>query len=106
VTEVSLRIRALLSAQRALIGMIPPDLRGAAVSWTEGHVRGRFMFDALTADAAELVREIETEVMADFEDDVEVRFDAVDAAAPRAMWLADGEEWVFLRQAPELRSSS
>lgn len=73
---------------------------GLTVAWDEGGIRGICYYDRpLDDELIESCSEIETEVMADFVPDVEVRFE------PR--WVKTDkdaavlQEWIFLRKDPE-----
>lgn len=93
-----MRIRVLLSMQRALWDMVTPDLRGVAVSWGSDWVRARFIYESDRSENEELVREIETEVLADFDEQLTTQFESVSAPAPQPRLLRDGEAWVYLRR--------
>jgi hypothetical protein len=64
--EKNFRILVLLSLQRALIGMITPNMLAVYVSWTETEVFVRVLFDGtVSPDDIEGVSIIETEIIAD-----------------------------------------
>lgn len=95
-TELPMRIRVLLSFQRAMLGMVTSSLVGVAVSWSESVICARFVYDQPTAVEAELVEEIETEVLADFRDcTTSFELKAVENGEISA--LAQGEIWVYRR---------
>lgn len=96
--DADTRVRVLLSIQRALLGMVTPALRGVAVSWEERSIRGRFIYDSYAGDNAELVGEIETEVLADFDRNVATHFVVEEAAPPATLTLGVGEVWVYMRR--------
>ena len=60
------RVRILLSAQRALLGAVTPELRAVDVSWNDREIRLRFTIDADDNDMDDLANEIEGEIEADF----------------------------------------
>lgn len=99
---VDLRRLVLLSLQRALLGMVTPDLRAVEV-WVDGRrVRGRFAYDGDIDEAREeLVREIETLVIADLEDDVIVEFDAEAVPVPEPVAFVRGSDYCYLRREAE-----
>jgi hypothetical protein len=93
-----LRIPALLSVQRALWGRVTPDLRGVAVSWPEGGIIVRCVYEGgVDEDTRELVSEAETETMADFDPEVEVRYEIEVVGPERSIPRADGEWWAYRR---------
>lgn len=94
-----LRRAVLLSIQRALLGMVTPDLRAVEV-WVDGRrVRGRFAYDGeIDDDHEELVREVETLVIADLEDDVVVEFDAEAVPMPEEVAYVRESDYVYLRR--------
>jgi hypothetical protein len=96
-TSAEMRIRVLLSLQRALLGMVTPSLQGVAVAWEARRITGRFIYDA-DGDDDGIVREVETEVLADFEDDVVVDFSVEVAASAAAPTLGERETWAYLRR--------
>ncbi len=94
------RARALLSVQRALLGSVTHDLRAVSVRCGPITVAGRFVYDA-DADLdgrLEIVREVETLVIADHDDGVDVEFVAEAIASSDAAALDPGEVWAFLRK--------
>lgn len=92
-----IRVRALLSMQRALLGMVTPSLRGVAVSWDAGLVAARFVDEHETGNEPELVAEIEAQVLADF-DHVETGFTMEYSGAAGPLVLGPGEVWVYVRR--------
>jgi hypothetical protein len=94
-----MRIRVLLSMQRALLDAVAPQLRGVAVSWTQGQVIARFIYDAPeTEPFSETVQMVETQVVADLDDQTSTSFLLEAAPRPSPRSLRDGESWVYLRQ--------
>lgn len=64
--EKKIRIRVLLSLQRALVGSVTKNMLAVYVSWTETDVHVRFFFEnAVSPFESELVSIIETEMTAD-----------------------------------------
>jgi hypothetical protein len=97
--EQELRIDVLLSLQRALLGMVTPDLRAVEVEIEGRDVRGRFMYDgAITDEHRELVDEVETLLIADMEDDVNARLEAVAVPSPAPVALVPGTAYCYLRR--------
>lgn len=67
------RTRILLSAQRALLGAISPDLRAVDITWSNEEIRIRFTVDGTDDyDMDDLVNSVEAEMEADFLPDVRV----------------------------------
>ncbi len=68
------RSRVLLSTQRALLGMITPELRAVDVSWNNDEIRLRFTVDSTCKIEMddELANEIEAEIEGDFLPDASV----------------------------------
>jgi hypothetical protein len=98
-TGQAFRAQVLLSIQRALWDMVTPDLRAVAVGWPNGSVRARFIFDRpLTGGMQEIVSEVETHVIADFDAGTSVRFSAEFAPADARTELRDGEGWWAYRR--------
>ena len=88
-----------LSLQRALWGAITPQLRAVAMGWTSEVGRARFVFDRRpTEEDRELVEDVETEVIADFGDEVTFEFAAVGDPAGK-LALEPGESWWSFRKA-------
>jgi hypothetical protein len=98
-SALSLREQVLLSMQRALLGMITADIRGVEVSWQDQVVRANFIYDRVVDDAAwEIVREVETEVIADLATGVLTEFDARHVPIDASRDLLLGGCWVYLRR--------
>ena len=67
------RPRILLSAQRALLDAVTPELRAVDVTWSDEEIRLRFTVDAEREfDMDDLANEIEGEIEADFIPDARV----------------------------------
>jgi hypothetical protein len=77
-----------LSAQRALLGAVTPNLRSFSVEMIGGTVTCQAVFeDAPAADEIDLIQSSSTEIIADFVDaEIEERFIVcVDQAMPKAL---------------------
>lgn len=98
---VSLRVRVLLSAQRALWKVPTPALRAVAVAWDGQWLRPRFVYDAPPSEnEQELVNLFGTEHVADFVSHmVDERHEVL--PWPQPLDLGTGEEWVYLRHEPD-----
>src|SRR3954470_2933392 len=91
------RISVLLSVQRALLGEVGSQLRGVRVSYGEANIRIEAYFDgSITEDDRESMSCVETEVIADFPDSVDVRCEVVRLDAPAR--LPQVESWVYHRK--------
>ena len=98
-SELEFRAQVLLSIQRALWDMVTPDLRGVSVSWGNHAVRMRFLYDRpVTADMREIVREVETYVLADFDEGLTTDVTAEFAAPNEVRHLRDRQWWAYLRR--------
>jgi len=74
-TSTDMRVRVLLSVQRALLGHIGTTVRAIMCRWTEGEIHLRAVFDGeINDEDADAISEAETEVIADFPSQVAVRF--------------------------------
>jgi hypothetical protein len=62
------RARILLSMQVALLGMVTPKMRAVLIGWHEPQMVFRVIFDSclVTSEQADLVNELETEMIAHF----------------------------------------
>lgn len=101
-TDGELRVEAIVFMNRALLGMVTPELRGVSISVGDNVVRSRMVYDhEPTEDECELVSEVETEMLADYLPEVEVVVGA--EAVPPPAWpeLLPGESWVYRRREPE-----
>jgi hypothetical protein len=66
-TSTDMRVRVLLSVQRALLGQIGTAVRAIMCRWTENEICVRVVLDGKIGDRdAEAISEAETEVIADF----------------------------------------
>jgi len=97
-TDNELRWRVLLTFQVALLGMVPPSLRGVTVGWNDRRIVGRCFYDGPIGDRErEECSDIEAEVMASFpEYDVEVVAERLDASQDLNPELLNA--WVYRRK--------
>jgi hypothetical protein len=94
-----IRTKLLLSAQRALLDAIPPNLRAVSCDWEGAHITLRFVFDGEISDVNfEDAQTVATEVAADFpapwtvDEDI-VRRDYPDTLSETALAL-----WAYRRK--------
>ena len=81
--DLSPRIRILLSAQRALLGEVPPSLRMAALDWDERWIYLRCYFDGLVSEEdRESMESITTEMTADFFPELNVELQVIRLDVP------------------------
>lgn len=93
------RTSVLLSLQRALLGMVTPDLRSVEVALDGDRVHGLFTYDGeVTDDHREIVGEVEGMVIGDVDDDVEVRFEIERVTPPAPLRIAQGATYCYLRR--------
>ena len=65
--EVELRVRTLLSLQRALLGEIPSSLRGVTVYWDSSRILIHCFFDGEIKEIdRKSMKDVATEVQSDF----------------------------------------
>lgn len=96
-TEEERVAKARLSAQRALLGEVPPTLRGAVLSVHESSIKVRCYFDGpIEPDDAESMSCAETEMIADYPPDVEVTFECIRCDVPQ--FIDDPGIWIFARR--------
>jgi hypothetical protein len=96
---MELRPLILLSLQQALLGIVTPDLRAVEVWIEDRHVRASFAYDGeIGVEHREAVSEIETLVLADLPDDVEVQFDAVSVPRARDVGIMRDSVYAYLRR--------
>lgn len=100
-SHLDFRVQVLLSMQRALWDMVTPTLRGVAVSVDYPSVKGRLLYENVpTSEELEINAEVETYVIADFDESVRVTFRAECVPQHEPRDLLQGEEWVYLRREP------
>ena len=86
-----------MSLQRALLGQIPPELRGLEVRAADDHADLLFYFDGdPSAEDAEIMADVETEVLADVPDTYGVESRPI--AVPRGTALPTTGFWVYRRR--------
>ena len=91
----------LLSLQRALLGMVTPDLRAVEVEIGNRRVLAHFYYDTeVTEEHEAIVSEVEGLVIGDLDDDVEVRFTAEWVRPPQPVGLVRGTTYGYLRREP------
>jgi methyl coenzyme M reductase beta subunit len=96
-----LRPLVLLSVQRALLGLVTPDLRAVDVAITGRNVTGRLTYDGeITDEQAQIASEVEGMVIGDVDDDVEVRFVAERVPRQDSVQLMPGAAFCYLRREP------
>lgn len=94
---VEMRIRVILSVQRALLGEVSPALRGVTVGWDEKRIAILCYYDRrISEEDREAMSCVETEVMADFPADLQIDLDVIQCDAPQEMKLLD--VWVYCRR--------
>jgi hypothetical protein len=90
-------IDAKLSAQRALLGEVPAALRAVLLSVEKSSIKARCYFDGpIDPEDAESMSCAETEMMADYAPEVEVRFECIRRDAPEP--ITDPGVWVYARR--------
>lgn len=98
-SDAAMRARVLLSLQRALLDAVTADLRAVAVRWTATQIDARFVYDHEDlVHRLEIVEEVETLVLADFDEQVETRFSAEGEPGDRELTIGPNEAWAFLRR--------
>lgn len=66
-TDADIRLRLMLSAQRALLFSVPPSLRAVTCGWQETEVKLQFIFDGPISDTdREQAQVVGAEIIADF----------------------------------------
>jgi hypothetical protein len=66
-TDADIRLRLLVSAQRALLFAVPPSLRAVTCGWQGTELKLSFIFDGpISEDDEESAQIVGTEVIADF----------------------------------------
>jgi hypothetical protein len=96
--STEIRVRVLLSVQRALLGHIGTAVRAIMCRWTEDEIHVRAVFDGeISDDDAEAISEAETEVIADFPSQTAVCFKLERRDRPASIAHEAYEEVVFRR---------
>lgn len=97
-TSTEMRVRVLLSVQRALLGHIGTAVRAILCRWTENEIHVRAVFDGeIREDDAEAISEAETEVIADFPSETAVFFKLERCDHPASIRHDADEQMVFQR---------
>jgi hypothetical protein len=97
-TETDMRVRVLLSVQRALLGHIGTAVRAIMCQWNEDKIHVRAIFDGeISDDDAEAISEAETEVFADFPSRTSVCFKLERCDRPLSIKHNADEVMVFKR---------
>ena len=95
--EQNLIIDVRLSIQRALLGEIASELRVVAFSIKNKVLEFRYYFDGeISEENLESVSCIETEVLADFDDNLDLTSLCLRRDAPES--IDDGGVWVYQRR--------
>lgn len=91
------RTRILLSAQRALLGMITPNMRAITVGWQGPRIRLRFYFSYPPSEAEiELTSTVAGEMIADFEEATIAEEAMVSQEKLSNLELLDA--WIYIRR--------
>ncbi|MDN5854822.1 MAG: hypothetical protein L0K86_18615 [Actinomycetia bacterium] len=94
--DPTLRVEALLSVQRGMLGNVTPGLRVATLDLTDG-IHIRFVYaETIDDEIRDLVDDVETEMMADVPDDVRV-MSTVESIPEGPIPLSSSEIPVFHR---------
>jgi hypothetical protein len=98
-SELELRIRVLLSLQRALLGEIPPSLRGVTVGWDSSEIIIHCFFDGeISEDDHESMEVVATEVLASFHQTHKVFVKCFRKDAPENLNQYALEAWAYHRR--------
>jgi hypothetical protein len=97
IKDNELRVRVLLSTYRAILGMIPNDIRLVTIDWGVNHYVIKAYFDRpVNDDDFDLLKVITTEVAADFPQMINISEDAEFSSDPIEK-ISALKELVFLR---------
>jgi hypothetical protein len=92
-----LRVQILLSVQRALLGEVPPALRGVTVGWHDTTVQLRCYFDGpVSEEDRESMSCVASEVIADFSAPWTIDEEVIRKDAPEPMESLDA--WAYRRR--------
>jgi hypothetical protein len=95
--KIDIRPRILLSVQRALLGEVFPAVRGVTVGWDHSTIRIVCYIDGPVEPMdQERLSCVESEVIADFSEDYEVRLDTVRCDEPANMTPL--QAWAYRRR--------
>lgn len=96
--ELPLHVQILLSFQRALWDMVTPALRAVAVRPEGPIIRARFLYEMEPGETErEIVAEVETYVLADFDESIDVEFQAEYLPVDMIRVAELDEQWVYRR---------
>ena len=99
VADVAEPAYLLLSAQRALLGQIPPSLRAVTAEVSGTEVRLRFVFDGpISEDDMDSAQFTGTEVIADFPSPWTIEGQIVRLDYPADVRDGALQHWVYLRK--------
>ncbi|WP_405064423.1 hypothetical protein OG474_22965 [Kribbella sp. NBC_01505] len=102
---MSVRAGILLSFQRALWDMVTPSLRAVVVRPEGPVIRARFVYDLVPTEyEREIVSEVETYVISDFDASFDVHFEAEYLPMEIVRVAAPDEWWVYRRLEPDMLS--
>lgn len=97
-TSTDMRVRVLLSVQRALLGHISTAVRAIVCRWSDDEIRVRAIFDGEISDHdAEAISEAETEEIADFPSQFVVCFTLERLERPASINTYIAEQAIFQR---------
>jgi len=94
--EIDFRTQIILSANRALLGAVTENLRGVTVDYSKDQLTLKAYFDkGATEVDKELIDIALTEMIADFKEINECKYESVDLFFPTKMTVL--KDWVFMR---------
>ncbi|WP_061249968.1 hypothetical protein [Leptospira alstonii] len=94
------RKSVLLSAQRALLGNISPNLRAVSIGFTEQSISIRFYYETQPSEIEyDLVDSITSEILADF-DHINNIDEEIIVTQEKANQLNGLNDWIYLRFEP------
>jgi hypothetical protein len=95
----SIRAKLLLSAQRALLGAVPANLRAVTAGWTGAQITLRFLFDGeISASDRESAQIVGTEVISDFPSPWTIEEEILRLDQPADLGAKALAHWVYLRK--------
>lgn len=95
--QINLRTKVILSANRALLAAVTPNLRGVTVDYNTELLTLRAYFDIdATDEEKELIDIALTEMVADLHYDIKTcTYEPIELAAPAKLTVL--KDWVYLR---------
>jgi hypothetical protein len=78
--------------------MVTPSLRSVWVSWDAHRIDAEFTYDTEHGDTADLVAEIETQVLADFDDQTVTKFEVQVVPGASSRGAGETAAYVYLRR--------